>query len=76
MTRKSKQRRDARRQLGETSDEYGRTVEREPEREMTEGQDLGMETRGLVSESPSGMHEDRPPSTDRGFADDRERRDR
>jgi hypothetical protein len=62
--------------LGETSDEYGREDRDESMKAMTEGQDIGMTSPDVAAESPGGMREKRPPNIDRGFADDRDRRDR
>lgn len=66
---------EATEQLGETSDEYRPTAERNLRTEMTEGQDLGMSDPEIVTEAPSGMDVDVPPSTPGGFGSQRERRD-
>lgn len=62
--------------LGEASDTYGRAERDDRLSSMSAGQDLGMTSPDVVSESPGGMGEDRPPNVDHGFADDRDRRDR
>lgn len=67
--------REATERLGETSDEYGRSEQRDLRTEMTEGQDVGMTNPDIVTEAPSGMDEDVPPGAPGGFSSARERRD-
>ncbi len=67
--------REATERLGETSNEYGRSEQRDFRTEMTEGQEVGMINPDIVTEAPSGMGGDIPPGAPGGFGSARERRD-
>jgi hypothetical protein len=67
------ERRQATEELGETSDDYGKTAERDYHTDMTEGEDIARNSPDVVTEAPTGMSESDPPGVRHGFADDRDR---